>query len=289
MIHLTWLFWGALCIPALLIHSLQASELQKFAPCELVATDWADGDSFRVRFPDGAEHTVRLYGADTIETVINNSTVARRLRAQRRYFGISGYEDSAQDSIALAKKLGEEAKQAVQELLEKPFTVYTSFADGRGSEQHQRIYGFVYTADGDDLATRLVELGLARAFGVYRSTPEGANRDEYIETLKDAEFVAASRGRGIWKYTNWDALPAERRAQRFEENEDTLAMGGSILSQPVNINTATAQELSALPGVGEVIAGRIVEARPFQKVEDLLKVSGIGPKSFQEIRDLVEL
>ncbi|MCH8525871.1 MAG: hypothetical protein LAT79_01780 [Kiritimatiellae bacterium] len=37
---------------------------------EHVPTSWGDGDSFRVRFPDGAEHTVRLYGADTLEDTI---------------------------------------------------------------------------------------------------------------------------------------------------------------------------------------------------------------------------
>jgi len=276
-------------LTALLLSPLPASDLQKFESCELVETEWADGDSFRVRFPGGEEYSIRLYGADTIETAVNNSTLARRLRAQRRYFGISGYGDSPRDSIQLAQKLGDDAKQAVQNLLKEPFTVYTTFADGRGSARHQRIYGFVMTADGHDLATQLVQMVLARAFGVYRSTPDGAHRDEYIESLKDAEFVAARKGLGVWEYTNWEALPAERRAQRIEDNEDAIAMGRIIPSGAVNINTADAAELSALPGIGEVIAQRIVEARPFQKLEDLKQVSGIGPKSFEAISTLIEL
>lgn len=283
------LFLPLLGFLALTMNCLQASELQKFEACELVKTTWADGDSFRVRFPDGEEHSIRLYGADTIETVVNDSTLARRLRAQRRYFGISGYGETPGDSIELAKKLGDDAKLAVHELLKESFTVYTAFADGRGSAQHKRVYGFIVTSDGQDLATKLVELGLARAFGVYRSTPDGAHRDEYIETLKDAEFVAARRGRGIWNYTDWDTLPAERRAQRDEDNEDALAMGKSVLSRPVNLNTAGADELSKLPGIGDVMAQRIIDARPFQQVDDLRKVSGIGPKSFEQLSQLVEL
>jgi competence protein ComEA len=59
----------------------------------------------------------------------------------------------------------------------------------------------------------------------------------------------------------------------------------------VNINTATATELEALPGVGEVIAQRIVDYRtangPFGSVDDLLEVSGIGDATLEEMRESV--
>lgn len=59
----------------------------------------------------------------------------------------------------------------------------------------------------------------------------------------------------------------------------------------VNVNTASATELEALPGVGEVIAQRIVDYRtqngPFASVDDLLNVSGIGDATLAEMRDLV--
>jgi competence protein ComEA len=59
----------------------------------------------------------------------------------------------------------------------------------------------------------------------------------------------------------------------------------------VNVNTASATELETLPGVGEVIAQRIVDHRtangPFTSVDDLLDVSGIGEATLEEIRDLV--
>ena len=51
-----------------------------FPAATLVATEWADGDSFSVRFPDGKERTVRLYGADCIEMhVKGDDSNARRL------------------------------------------------------------------------------------------------------------------------------------------------------------------------------------------------------------------
>lgn len=268
---------------------LKASELQRFDECRLVDVVWSDGDSFPVRLPDGSELSVRLYGADTLETRISDSTLARRLRAQRRYFGISDYGGSPQSSIQLAKELGMEATKIVQQLLEKPFTVHTSFADGRGSESHKRVYAFVTTHDGQDLATALVRRGLARAFGVYRSTPSGLHQDEYRATLQDAEFVAARRGAGIWNYTDWDALPEERQAQRLEETEDAIAMGRPPLDGPVSINRATSQELAALPGIGPALAERIIAARPFTTTDELLKVSGIGRKTYAAIEALIEL
>lgn len=67
--------------------------------------------------------------------------------------------------------------------------------------------------------------------------------------------------------------------------------GGSAATGQVNINTATAAELEALPGVGEVIAQRIVDYRtangPFGTVDELIDVSGIGEVTLEEMRDLV--
>jgi competence ComEA-like helix-hairpin-helix protein len=61
----------------------------------------------------------------------------------------------------------------------------------------------------------------------------------------------------------------------------------------VDVNQADWPELSLLPGIGEVVARRIVEYRkqhgPFEKVEDLLKVPGIGPKTFSRIRPFVRI
>lgn len=70
----------------------------------------------------------------------------------------------------------------------------------------------------------------------------------------------------------------------------TTAPGGGTL---VNVNTASASELEALPGVGEVIAQRIVDHRtangPFASIDELLEVSGIGEATLEAMRELVTI
>jgi competence protein ComEA len=59
----------------------------------------------------------------------------------------------------------------------------------------------------------------------------------------------------------------------------------------VNINTATKEELEALPAIGPAIAQRIVDDRaahgPFKQIEDLARVRGISARTVEQLRDLI--
>jgi competence protein ComEA len=67
-----------------------------------------------------------------------------------------------------------------------------------------------------------------------------------------------------------------------------IAAGKPAPSGKVNINTATAQQLTVLPGVGEKLAARIVDYRQkaggFKNVSELMNVQGIGEKNLAKIQ-----
>jgi competence protein ComEA len=84
------------------------------------------------------------------------------------------------------------------------------------------------------------------------------------------------------------SLPAPTAAQEAAEPKPRQEARTSAL---INLNTATADELESLPGVGAQMAARILEYRQkhgaFKKVEDLMNVKGIGEKGFLKLKPLI--
>jgi competence protein ComEA len=103
---------------------------------------------------------------------------------------------------------------------------------------------------------------------------------------------------GIYPWQADDTLQTVLLEAGIEPNADLshieiyVPQAGETASvQKIDINRAEPWLLEALPGIGEVLAQRIVDYRSqdgrFRTVEDLLKVSGIGPATLEQIRDLV--
>jgi competence protein ComEA len=86
------------------------------------------------------------------------------------------------------------------------------------------------------------------------------------------------------------ALPAsssEKATSRSVQSTTKSAKSQAAIGDKVNLNTATKEELDALPGIGPVKAQAIIDARPFKSIEDVKRVKGIKEGEFSKIKDQI--
>ena len=78
---------------------------------------------------------------------------------------------------------------------------------------------------------------------------------------------------------------------KVQETAPPVTEEPMVISFPISINEADKEEIMALPGIGEVLADRIIEFRnthgDFSSPEELLNVEGVGKKRLEEIMDLI--
>lgn len=85
--------------------------------------------------------------------------------------------------------------------------------------------------------------------------------------------------------TGKTTLPSSKNLQAFSNNQNIATSN----KKPTNLNAANSLELENLPGIGPVLANRIIEYREtngtFRYVEEIMNVTGVGEKKFQSIKE----
>jgi DNA uptake protein ComE-like DNA-binding protein len=274
--------------------------------CRFIPNPANDGDSFHVSVGPN-EYLFRLYFVDAPET---DEMTPGRLVQQAKYFAIT---------VPQAIEVGRVAKEFTRQKLSGPFTVFTHMSDAMGRSRLERFYAFVQTSEGD-LGEQLVRNGLARTYG-FKSAPPGLrNSQEELAKLQQLENQAKQERIGAWGINAGrlnahpqtqsafsSFVPGQKTRSRpapVESSAVVSPIGQSVApsarSNPIetnkthakektplgeiDINTATEKELTTVPGIGHVIAARIIAARPFRSADDLKRVSGIGDKKYAQIR-----
>lgn len=292
------------CMAAVDVGARESKDWIVLENCRLISNPANDGDSFHAS--SGArEYIFRLYMVDAPETDEMNPA---RLVEQAKYFTIT---------VPQAIEVGQAAKEFTREKLSEPFTVFTRMSDAMGRSKLERFYAFVQTKEGD-LGEQLVRNGLARNYG-FKAVPPGLRNSRFeLEKLQQFEDEARQEKIGGWgvdtkrlnvhaqKPTSFSVFVAEKNARArtlplantpsatraFRHSITTVGPVEAKKSHAkeqielgrIDINTATEKELRMIPGVGPVMASRIIAARPFRSADDLKKVNGIGDKKYATIR-----
>jgi DNA uptake protein ComE-like DNA-binding protein len=239
--------------------------------CRLIQNPANDADSFHVSVGD-KEYLLRLYLVDAPEI---EARTPSRLIEQAKYFEIT---------VPQAIEVGEAAKEFTKARLAEPFKAFTRMTDAMGSSKIERVSAFVQTKGGD-LGEQLVRNGLARVHGIKGAPPGFKTSKAEVERLRQLETEAREEKIGGWGINDGrlHVRPATSPAYSFFVSQEQ-SPPRKITSGKLDINTATENELEALPGIGPIMAGRIIAARPFDGADNLRKVNGIGDKMYAKIR-----
>jgi len=209
--------------------------------------------------------------ADTFEIVRDGET-----RRVRLYF--------AEAPSGPREARADRAIERAERFLRGAFDILTRGLDARSGDEPRVVFALA-RRDGAYLSAELVGEGLARIRGFPTAArwPGGQRPEAYLNALQRLEREAQRNRKGIWANAA-DSIQM-RGADLATPNAPTPAANpNGDAAAPVNINAASRERLQELPGIGPAYAERIAAARPFESVDDLLRVDGIGESTLAELR-----
>lgn len=152
-------------------------------------------------------------------------------------------------------------------------------------------------SDGSEIQEVVVDVTGAVVSPTVARLPAGSRVDDAVLAAggyaEDADLSAINRaallvdGQKVHVPRVGETSAAEGGGYSFGQDVSAASDGSGL----VNINTADASALDALPGVGPATAEAIIKDReengPFASIEDIMRVSGIGEKKFENLKDAI--
>jgi competence protein ComEA len=115
----------------------------------------------------------------------------------------------------------------------------------------------------------------------------GLGHGPRFEALRDLITVDGSAPASV--AAKRPAMKARSARDALKTVAPTKEISKVLAGQKININTASKEELDVLPGIGTVKAQAIIDGRPFNTIEDIMKVKGIKGGEFARIKDLISV
>lgn len=280
--------------------------------CRLDEDASNDADSFHVKAA-GQEYIFRLYFADAAET---DASFPERIAEQAKYFGATPQQTVQLGKVAqkfVREKLARPftvrtSKQDAMGRSKKPrYYAFVETSEGDLAELLvanglARVHGRAASAEGLGTAQhqwrklqRLEREAKAQKIGGWGAMAGRmtARLPTKPANAADSSFDAFFHPERVEKPpadVDVSAAPPPvltRSVPRSTPSTPAVApVGppGSAVAAKLDVNSATADELMKIRGIGPVLAQRIIEARPLESADALRKVKGIGAKTYEKIR-----
>lgn len=183
----------------------------------------------------------------------------------------------------------QEEEKPVFETEEKEEEKEEYFIDVKGAVQKEGVYQLSKNArikDAIDKAGGLLENANTKYINLGKKITDEMvliiyTNEEIQKVIEGSSIISIEKNCTCPTITNDGCLEKEKTVTNKKEKED-----GSI----ININTATKEQLQTLPGIGSSKALLIMtyrEKTPFQKIEDIKNIKGIGDSIFDKIKDRI--
>lgn len=168
---------------------------ETYTGCTLEPDRGNDGDSFRVKLPDGRAEIIRLYFVDTPESAFRSYGGGRNNheRIGQQAGDLGGITPQQ------AVEIGKRAKALALSLLSAaPFTLHTEWDDPFGDRRYHSFVELTHKGKKRFLHELLVENGLARIHTKGAPLPDGTSKRKQETRLFDLQQAAKTKEAGAW-------------------------------------------------------------------------------------------